>query len=216
MPSLWLDLPACGMAAFYYWGVCMALERTQQRRIERIYGRSSGAIVGAFVLSQIPPIQLDDIYRRVQGYNRSHYIVDSWCLAMYDLLPPDAYLKCSGKLYVTCALAGLLPHTISVFRDNGHLIETLRASGCIPRVTTKHVAFVEGSYLPALDGLFVQSCHTLYRPSTTHPVLKIIVPAGTWPDTIPISARHPLSVIYQVIQCGHRDVENGSFRELEA
>ena len=157
----------------------MALERLQQRRIERIYGRSSGAIVGAFVLSQTPPTRVDAIYRRVQGYHRSHYIVDSWCLAMYDLLPPDAYLKCSGKLYVTCALAGLLPHTISVFRDNGHLIETLRASGCIPRVTTKHVAFVDGLYLPALDGLFVQSCHTLYRPLATRPIFKIIVPAGT-------------------------------------
>jgi len=130
-----LDLPACGLRAFFYWGLYVELCLRPRVVIDRVYGRSSCAIVGACILC-LPPDRFDDLCRRVQQANRTMYIVDSWCQVLREVLPETAYAHCTDRLFVTAAIMGCIPSTVSVFRDNDHLFEVLYASGSIPFVTT--------------------------------------------------------------------------------
>jgi hypothetical protein len=220
--SIAIDLSACGMRALFYWGVYSELIRQPGLVVDRIYGRSSGAIVGAYIFSGLPMDELDAVYERVQHYNQTLYIVDSWCRVLYETLPDNAYELCSNRLFVSSAFLGCLPYTTSVFRDNVHLVETLRASGSIPFVTTR-----PRLTLPFFDGGFVDwwyaLCNDRRRHVCTGPVqcaqrqqhvLHVRAPRSSWPDYIPLSAHYPLSVVHASIAEGVEAVVRTSSPDL--
>ena len=150
-----LDLPACGMYALFYFGVYKQLLLDGSMSIRRIYGRSSGAIAGALMCCDIT--DSSGILERVQHYNHSLRIVDSWAAALADILPVDAHKRCSGRLFITTAWCGVIPCTVSAFTDNAHLLEMIVASGRIPLVTTKTFGF-------HLDGIFIDPHGPISRP----------------------------------------------------
>jgi len=198
-----LDLPACGMRALFYWGVCVELGQ-QGIVIDRIYGRSSGAILGAcfFCLS---PDRFQDIYHRVQHYQKTRYIVDRWCRVLEDLLPPNAFTLCTHRLFVTSTRLGCIPSTISVFRDNTHLLETLRASGSIPFITTR--LRVDCRF----DGAFLDCFYPYVRCGTPSqwdlPVLRVTAPCSSWPDRwIPVSTNHSSEIAQASVDLGRKMV----------
>lgn len=208
-----LDLPACGLYAFVYWGLYTELCCRPGFVVDRVYGRSSGAIVGACILS-LPPECFDEICARVKQYNTTMYIVDSWCRALYEFLPVDAYARCTNRLFVTSAIMGCIPSTTSVFRDNTHLIEMLYASGSIPFVTTGARVTFSGGW-PLFDGFFIdwlygsQKRHQLRdHEASTHQHYRLCIPRPTystsrWPDRIPVSMHsHSMSAIQASVDVG--------------
>ena len=144
-----LDLPAAGMKGVFYWGVYAGLPSNFV--VDRVYGRSSGAMLGACILCGVEGAMIWALYARVQHLNKTHPIVDSWCTALTEILPHNAHVLCSKRLFVTVMVLGMFPVTTSYFRDKHHLIETLRASGSVPMITTRKVCFTSWN-LPVLDG----------------------------------------------------------------
>jgi predicted patatin/cPLA2 family phospholipase len=202
--SIVLDLPACGMRGIYYWGIYLEL-RSNQLVIDRIYGRSSGAIVGACILCI--PESFDDLYIRVIEYSKTMYITDSFCKALSEVLPDDAFLTCTNRLFVTSAVMGFIPCTTSVFRDNEHLLETLYASGSIPFVTSGH-RIARSGFWPTFDGLFIdmfygnKPCRNQEAYKDMPHILSVAVPASCcWPGWIPITC-HAMSVAHATIALG--------------
>jgi hypothetical protein len=186
-----LDLPACGMYALFYCGVYKQLLLDGSMSIRRIYGRSSGAIAGALMCCDIT--DSSGILERVQHYNHSLRIVDSWAAALADMLPADAHKRCSGRLFITTAWCGVLPCTVSTFTDNAHLLEMIVASGRIPLVTTKTFGL-------HLDGLFVDRFTTV--STGPFPVLSIRPPLSCWPLSQILSARSGIHDMARTIDIG--------------
>jgi hypothetical protein len=159
--------------------------------------------MGALVLC-LRSDMMENVYRRVRDENKTHYIVDSWCRVLKDVLPFDAHTICSNRLFVTSSIVGCIATTTSVFRDNTHLLETLRTSGNIPLVTTWPTLSFSGG-LPTYDGIFVDKlCHKrrvrrCIDPSMCdHPIhiLQVFAPASCWPGICAISAQHPVSCLH--------------------
>ena len=194
-----LDLGACGMRAVFYWGAYKALVETGKYHVDCVHGRSSGAIVGVFMLIGLKDVAA--LYQKVYTYNQSMYIVDSWCRAMAEILPPDAYAQCSGRLFVTVAVLGVKPHTVSEFHSNSHMLEIIRASGSIPLVTTGlRISLVDG--LPAFDGGLVDWWYTSPGLGTSSRTLRICAPANSWPERrVPITA-YPYDVMIDSMGIG--------------
>lgn len=197
-----LDLDACGMRAFYYWGVYQGLLQ-QGYRIDRIYGRSSGAIVGACILC-LEPEQVEIVYKCLQNnsHTRTIYIVDNWCEVLRSVLPADASIRCTNRLFVTAAFLGCIPTTTSVFRDNDHLIQTLWYSGALPFVTTwptVHCTF-DGFLVDVLRPAWY--CPAGCACTTYHHAIKITAPRHCWPDRVSITTKHPFSVAQAAMDSG--------------
>jgi hypothetical protein len=220
-----LDLPACGLRAFFYWGVYRGLMQQQKWTIERIYGRSSGAIVGAFILCDLPEEDLVNIYQDVQEANHTLYIVDCFYTILAKRLPPNAYAICSGRLFITAAILGCIPITTSVFRDNVHLLDTIRTSGSLPFITTSRLYLADQCPLPILDGCFIDClgnarnlCGTCDGPGkcshtkTLH-VLRVSAPVCAWPEYIPVKAScHPFTTTQLAVRMGMQFVEHSELR----
>jgi hypothetical protein len=199
MDPIVLDLPACGLRAFAYWGMYLELNRS----VHRIYGRSSGAIVGACILC-IEPDSIEEVYTRVCRYNKTLYIVDSWCKVLLEMLPGDAYLRCTGRLFVTCAIWGCISRTTSIFTDNAHLVNTLYTSGSIPLITTGARIQFHG-WCPAFDGGFIDVLYPrrIYGARDSQVLVVAIPPSTSWPDRIARSTLgHSLSVVHDSIEQG--------------
>jgi len=204
-----LDLPACGLRAFYYWGMYGEIRNTWT--VDRVHGRSSGAVVGICILCNMTDAHVLDLYLRVQEANKTLYIADAFYTVLSTFLPTDAYRHCSGRLFVTSAILGCLPTTTSVFRDNQHLLETVRVSGSLPRITTALLYYTHW-FLPVLDGCFVDCfrrrtgtpCPSSPTDCTArlHTLHLRAPPIASWPDTIPVSAHHPLLVVRRTMARG--------------
>ena len=220
-----LDLPACGLRAFFYCGVYRGLMQQQKWTIERIYGRSSGAIIGLCILCAFTDKDIVDIYQCIQEANRTHYIVDCLYTTLATRLPPNAYAICSGRLFVTAAIMGCIPTTTSVFRDNVHLLDTIRSSGSIPFVTTSRLYLADHCPLPILDGCFIDwlgnarhLCGTCDGPAgcahtkTLH-VLRVSAPASAWPGYIPVKAWcYPVTTVQLAVDMGMQFAVKSEFR----
>ena len=72
------------------------------------------------------------------------------------VLPPDAYKRCSGRLFITLTKMNnlkLVPVVVSDFSSNEELFEACVASSCVPKVTQKGIgSFFKGE--KCFDGLF--------------------------------------------------------------
>lgn len=200
---VFIDLPACGMRAFFYWGVCQSIGT---RFIERIYGRSSGAIVGAFILCGTGPEDLERIYGRVSRLNRDLRIVDAFCKVLMEELPSDAHECCTGRLFVTCAFLGVFPWTTSEFSSRSHLVECIRASGRVPWITTSGPRGL--CDLLFLDGGLVDWC---FRPRLQS-YIRVVAPRDAWPQYwLPVAANLPLAVVQHAIDLGRRSIDDNRF-----
>ena len=188
-----------------YYGMCLELNNHPHLSVDRVYGRSSGAIVGAFILC-IPPEDLEDVYTRVLHYNKTMYIVDSFCKVLLEVLPVDAYIRCTNRLFVTCALWGYLSRTTSIFTDNRHLVQTLYTSGSLPFVTTSAWMSFHGRW-PAFDGGLIDLLHTRRKsfPGQNRVIAVACPPSECWPDRIPRSTNgHSQSVVDASIEMGRQ------------
>jgi len=189
-----LDLPASGMRAVTYWGVYTEFQR-QSIIIDRIYGRSSGAIVGACMIC-FEVEDFEKIYKSVRNHNKTKYIVNSWCLALQEHLPTNAFELCTEHLFVTAAILGCIPCTISKFKSNKHLIQALYDSSNVPFVTTKLWGMSSRYILPAFDGALIdylypnryknlfEKLRTYNQAQYVHVTLLI----GFWPERFATSA----------------------------
>jgi predicted acylesterase/phospholipase RssA len=164
--------------------------------VTRIYGRSSGAIAGVLMCCGIT--DSSDILNRVQQYNQTLHIVDSWAATLADLLPVDAYATCSGRLFITTAWCGVVPCTVSDFKDNAHLLKVIVASGRIPLITTKTFGL-------HLDGAFVERMPFFStRSMESLPILYIRAPHSCWSISQTLSARLDICEMQRTIYIGER------------
>lgn len=217
-----LDLPACGMRALYYWGVYRGLLDEDGIVIDRVYGRSSGAIIGACICAGIGVERCLELYERVQQYHKPPLlIVDAYCRVLQDVLPADAYTRCTGRLHVTCSLLGLFPSTTSIFHSNEHLIDTIRSSGYIPWLTSNHAMSYSPWGLPQLDGGctdmwythdFVPSCCGGPFDSTcghTEHILSLQADRHSWPDRyLPLYTNHEAHHVQHAQHMGHEQFKS--------
>ena len=207
-----LDLPACGLRAFYYWGMYSEIRKKDTWTVVRVQGRSAGAIIGICILCAMTDAHVIDMYHQVQEANKTLYIADAFCRVLSSFLPADAYRRCSGRLFITSSILGCFSTTTSVFRDNRHLLETVRVSGSLPCITTARLYFTHG-VLPILDGCFHDCFHRRTGTPCTSPTdctarlhtLHLRAPPTSWPDAIPVSAHHPLLVVRRAIARGAID-----------
>lgn len=147
-----------GNAAMYASGVGLFLDNLislGKIEINRIYSASAGAIVGILFLLIIHRNLLEEKYRitvsdfihlmntnfREKFERRTLYLADCWLEMIREIIPPDFYLLCNDRLFITVHFLKInccqvfKKEVISQFESNEHLLNTIRCSSSIPFIT---------------------------------------------------------------------------------
>jgi predicted acylesterase/phospholipase RssA len=157
----------CGAAV-----VLKALVKSHGLKVCRISGASAGAWNSLFIACDLHPLdwaesyyesmrRADEVSARAQGRDtarnhlppfisvsrfKSQALLDGYRsfhnTMLMKLLPSDAYIKCSGKVFIsitTVTVRGLKNKIVSEFTSNEDLIAACMASSTIPFVSTKHL-----------------------------------------------------------------------------
>jgi len=159
-----------GFFGFYVVGldrVLKKMERQGEARVRRYAGASVGAICSVLMCCGVSNMELVEMYERLQG--RRDYFVrlrDE----LLRLLPPDAYIRCTDRVFIHAARIswlGLRGESFSRFRDNQDLVDACMASANCPFFISPFLVYrYRGRWY--LDGCFTRwlpmfhdSCHQL-------------------------------------------------------
>lgn len=196
--NLDLVLPGCGLAG-YYWvhldralalhGVC----------VRRIYCASSGASAAVLLACGCDSVEWLHMYHMFRG-SRAVRLADVVFELLDLVLPPDAHVRCSGRVFIRVhelsPTRGLVSTTVSEYATRDMLLAYVRASMAIPFVTIRG-ACVECGGRFYLDGV-TNPC-----PDPDFPTL--VVRHGTnmsyWSRLVPT-----LSDMRPIAESGERDV----------
>jgi hypothetical protein len=150
-----------GLRGYYCCGayvILNALVNAHGLKIRRISGASAGAWCSVFMACDTHPLDWADTY--YESMNVEHQVLldgyRSFIPTMLSkMLPEDAYLRCSGKIFLSITtvslFGGLKNKVVSEFTSNEDLIAACFASCTIPFLsTTEYLYKFRGEYV--LDG----------------------------------------------------------------
>ena len=145
-----------GLTDLYAFGVLFVIHKLTERdllKINHIYTASGGAIVSFFILLVINREKFEDKYKKTiddilfivnnnfrQKYTKDPYIIDNLMEIIEEIIPPDFYLLCNNKLFITIHTINdyYIQHkNIHEYHSNNHLINTIKCSCSIPFFSVK-------------------------------------------------------------------------------
>lgn len=151
-----LVLTGGGLKGYFMAGASYILLRELEKqnvRIARVAGASAGAWAGFFILTGFSSADWLETYFGCQR-NLSRTLLeayeDMWPFVR-TLIPDDAYLQCSGKLFISITQVtplGLKNHMVSQYDSNEDLFQACCCSSTIPFLTQK-------SWTRKYKGMFV-------------------------------------------------------------
>jgi len=147
-----------GFFGFYVIGidrVLKKLERNGHFRVRRYAGSSVGAICCVLMCCGVPTTSLVEMYERL--YRRSDYFL-LLRKELLAILPPDAYLRCSSRVFIHATRVGLWcrPAVFSSYADNADLVDACLASSNFPFLISPLPVFsYHGKWY--IDGCFTRS-----------------------------------------------------------
>lgn len=169
-PPVEIDVVVTGGAlrGYFMLGARHALESRSDLVVRRYSGTSAGAWTALFMAAGLSSADWLKSYTLTQAVSRqaeeqgraAPALMEAYRERLWpwlqEVLPEDAYERCSGRLFVTLTMIqGVRPRpvTISRFESNEDLFEACVASSCVPRVTQRGFgARFRGRR--AFDGLF--------------------------------------------------------------
>jgi hypothetical protein len=170
-----------GMAGIYFAGCASFLTYmtvNKNLKIHKIYGTSAGSIAGLLLILCLHSIKNEKYHktkyemdsskfiylvnnRLRDKYINNQYITDIWIEFLEEFIPPDFYIICCNKLFITINIFDgftIRKKVISKYKNNKHLLNTIKCSATIPYLTTNNISkynnyFTETEYY-AFDGIF--------------------------------------------------------------
>jgi len=170
-----------GMAGIYFAGCASFLTYmtvNKNLKIHKIYGTSAGSIAGLLLILCLHSIKNEKYHntkyemncskiiylvnnRLREKYINNQYITDIWIEFLEEIIPPDLYIICCNKLFITINIFDgfiIRKKVISKYKNNKHLLNTIKCSATIPYLTTNNISkynnyFTETEYY-AFDGIF--------------------------------------------------------------
>jgi hypothetical protein len=170
-----------GMAGIYFAGCASFLTYmtvNKNLKIHKIYGTSAGSIAGLLLILCLYSIKNEKYHntkyemncskiiylvnnRLREKYINNQYITDIWIEFLEEIIPPDLYIICCNKLFITINIFDgfiIRKKVISKYKNNKHLLNTIKCSATIPYLTTNNISkynnyFTETDYY-AFDGIF--------------------------------------------------------------
>jgi len=143
-----------GFFSYYVLGVeriIKKLEKEKKIEIKRYAGTSSGSISCVCMVCKVPSFKVLELYENIRG--KKNYF-DLLGKELEKILPEDAYLQCSGKVFISIShwtWFGLRNVIISEFFSNKDLISACLSSSCFPFFITNKL-YYKFRNLYALDG----------------------------------------------------------------
>ena len=150
--NLWIS--GGGLADLYAFGVLFVIHNLLKKNklnIRQIYTTSGGSIVSFLIILVMNKDifedkykkNIDDIFSIVNNnlrkkYINNCYVVDNLIEIIEEIIPPDLYLLCNNKLFITIHTFsnGFFQHkNIDKYFSNEHLINTIRCSCAIPYIS---------------------------------------------------------------------------------
>lgn len=147
--NLWIS--GGGLADLYGLGVLFVIYNMIKKKvidINHIYTASGGTIISFYIILLINKDKFDDKYKKNiddifyivnnnlrKKYIKNSYIVDNLIEVLEELMPPNFYLLCDNKLFITIHTIhnGFIQHkNIHKYFSNEHLINTIKCSCAIP------------------------------------------------------------------------------------
>ena len=148
-------------------------------KIHNIYGTSAGSVAGLLLLLALHSLKNEKynntkyemngskfIYlinnKLYEKYMNNPYIADILIEFLEEIIPPDFYIVCCNKLFITINVIdnfSIHKKVISKYKSNKHLLNTIHCSASIPFITTKKIIskyfdpFTQTKYW-AFDGIY--------------------------------------------------------------
>lgn len=156
----------CGFLGAYHLGVAAVFKTHIPHLLQnaRFGGASAGAMVASLLLLDLPIEQVArmvaDVVNLAKSYKLGAFdpefmIGDKVRECFEKLLPEDAHIRCSGRLFVSCTKVGVTgrkPVIFSQYATRQDVIKTLLNSSNIPAFSSTDLNITYGSVL--LDGGF--------------------------------------------------------------
>jgi len=186
-----------GLSNLYALGVLFVIHKLKEKNdldIHHIYTASGGAIISFFILlvmyrdtfEEKHRQNIDDIFCIVNNtlrnkYEKNTYIVDNLMEIIEEFIPPDFYLVCNNKLFITIHTFHnyfIRHENIHEYTSNKHLINTIKCSCAIPFLTVNtfynfYNDPVSNKKIYSFDGIYPEIMNT--NNDNNHPILCIDV-----------------------------------------
>jgi len=147
---------AGGFYGFFVIGtdkIIKRLEKEGKLSVKRYAGSSVGSICALLMASGVSGNQIIQIYNNL-NYKRNFFKYLK--KEILQLLPPNAYIKCSGKVFIACTEItwyGFKKTIISEFKSNEDLADAAMASSNMPFLISPFLFYkYRGKYF--IDGCF--------------------------------------------------------------
>ncbi|VDO06332.1 unnamed protein product [Rodentolepis nana] len=159
-----LSFAGCGFLSVYYIGVISCIKRFAPHLYDNqtVSGASAGALAGAFLICDVDQFSVAECLMDV--INRSR----EYCLGVFDprfhimqylkecmdrLLPPDAHIRCSGRLFISMTHKKSAENrVVGHFKTREDLIRAILCSSFIPVFGGFNAPEYKGDYF--IDGCF--------------------------------------------------------------
>lgn len=165
-----------GFLGFYVLGVDRILRKLQKYdhiRIRRYAGYSTGAICATLMCCEVDPIRILSLYEKLQEQTCYFYTIRGELL---DMLPDDAYKRCSHRVYIHVSRIrwyGIEPHVFCKYENNEDLVDACMASSNCPILVSPQWMYehrgewwIDGCFthiLPCFQDSQEQLCIKLYK-----------------------------------------------------
>lgn len=174
-PEFDLVISCGGFFGFYVIGIDRVLKKLEKNgycKVRRYAGSSVGAICCVLMCCGVPTTNLVEMYERL--YRRPDYFL-LLRKELLAVLPPDAYLRCSSRVFIHTTRVGfwLRPVVFSSYTDNADLVDACLASSNFPFLISPLPVFsyhnewyIDGCFtrsLPVFDDSSRQLLVKLYR-----------------------------------------------------
>lgn len=139
-----LSFAVCGFLCLYYIGVISCIRRfAPQLYINRpVSGASTGAFIGAFLICNVDTFAIAEVIMRFINASQEYRLgaldpcfkfSEYFREGLERLLPPDAHIRCSGRLFVSLThLNSCENRVVSHFKTREDLFRAILCSSFIP------------------------------------------------------------------------------------
>lgn len=152
-----------GIKFYYLLGIKRAIEDLERKKIitfKRYSATSSGAILLPLIICKIDNRKALEVYKITQKV-KTKYRIDLITIFLNQILPNNAHLLCSGKLFLSMSeIDGchIKNKTVSNFRSKDELINFIKCSCAFPIFTHPNI------YLRFKNRKYIDGCFSKNTP----------------------------------------------------
>jgi predicted acylesterase/phospholipase RssA len=171
-PEFHLIISGGGFYGFYVIGIDKIMKKMKNHCIRYYSGSSVGAICAVLMCCNLKGDDIIALYERLHKKQNYFMLLRKELLR---LLPSDAYLKCSGRVFVHATAVswrGLRHVVFHQFSNNTDLVDACMASSNFPFLVSPHL-FYRYKGRSYIDGCFTQTLPVFSFETTPQLLVKL-------------------------------------------